>query len=167
MNKSKIDEILQEIQNNSLNSGGYFQSYIIEKATKSDDCLMALKNELNQIERYNNPSSDGQYFESRDLNLISLEKIANWEQELKKEIKYWTNFELIDKTTVKQYNQQKIDLAESKLIDILKSSVEKFDLFINLGKFDTDFALWGDHITKDLYFEFENHIFIIHFGWSS
>ena len=167
MDENGLDKILEEIQDNSLNSGGYFQSYVITKDNNSDDCLTTLKKELQQIERYNNPSSDGQYFESRDLNSINLKEIDNWELELKKEIKHWTNFELIDKTTIERYNQEKIDIAENKLIKVLKSVENEFNLYINNGNFDTDFAIWGDHITKDLFFELKSRILIIHFGWSS
>ena len=167
MNKDQINEKLLQIQESSLNSGGYFQSHLIKKENNFSDCLTTLKIEFQKIERYNNPTSDGKYFESRDLNSIELTEIQNWELELRKEIKHWTNFELIDKTTINRYNQTKIDEAERELIHILKSYSNDFRLFTNHGKFDSNFAIWGDHINKDLYFDFMSYVLVIHFGWSS
>ncbi|MCG8577019.1 MAG: hypothetical protein MI810_19215 [Flavobacteriales bacterium] len=167
MLEDQLNKLLTEIQDHSLNTGGIFNAYIIDKENSSVDCLSTLKKELLKVPRYADPASDGRYFESRDLEFLQLKEIQNWEEEIQNDIQHWVNFELINDSSKEQYNQEVIDLKQAELVAKIKSVKQPFKVFISEGKFDVDFAPWADHINKDIYFDFEDQVLIVHFGWSS
>ena len=175
----ELCELIQELQQSSLNCGGIWKVRVIVKTDETENVIDTLirefkiSNKYDNLEKYAEWQKKGGWNpeENKLTKNIGLIPVEDWQSYLSERIDFWSVFELISKEEMlKLFDNAQFRGNKQRFIDLLESilnSTSKLKVYkMNDSSFDT-YDLWWHQIQEDVIFDLGKDILILNFGWSS
>lgn len=169
---SKINSLLNSLQEESPNSGGlyHFTKINFQYEENIEEGLLQY---LLQYPEYKNPYIINQsnlvkvYVKERDPYNLRLDKIEDFDVFITNKLNYWSNHR-----TSLDHRDDITDIyktLESEFISALESFLltKKFMMAYSVKGINTYYCFGKDHVNDDILIKTENGVYVLHFGWSS
>lgn len=168
INVCRINDALEQLQNESTNCAGAFRFTDLNLPKKST-FLDGLKEYLLQIEQYQKPYLDyngtKMYVRQYDPNNLRLVKMDNLETYIQGRLTYWSNFpNPCYRSTVTEKYEQHENALKSILFNFLNEQ-EVINAYL-VKDFDLCYIVGTDSMVDDILIETQKGVYVLHLGFT-